>query len=74
MLSKKAFEDGIEILTTEYEDFKMNEARKELWYVYFKDIPDKVFLSKVNVVIKNLNRTPFMADIYNAYPETGYIE
>jgi len=74
MLSKETFEKGIKMLTTEYKDFKMSKERKNQWYKYLKNMSDDIFISKISKVLKNINRPPFMADIYNAYPDIGYLE
>lgn len=65
MLSKDSFNEGIQLLITEYGDrgFKMTKERAALWYKYMKDMSNAEFQKKIQNCLMNCKRVPFIADV-----------
>ena len=66
MLSKKAFQSGMAMLTTAFSNMRVSNENMVVWYNFFKDLSDEQFALGVDSIVKTSSRTPSVAEIREA--------
>lgn len=66
MLTKKAFQSGMAMLTTAFSNMRVSNENMVVWYNFFRDLTDEQFMFGVDLVVKTSTKTPTVAEIREA--------
>lgn len=66
MLTKKAFQSGMAMLTTAFSNMRVSNENTVVWYNFFRDLTDEQFMFGVDLVVKTSTKTPTVAEIREA--------
>ena len=66
MLTKKAFQSGMAMLTTAFTNLRVSDVNMKVWFNFFKDLTDEQFALGVDSIVKTSIKTPTVAEIREA--------
>jgi len=66
MLTKKAFQSGMAMLTTAFTNLRVSDGNMKVWFNFFKDLTDEQFALGVDSIVKTSIKTPTVAEIREA--------